>query len=199
MPIRFFPGRHTYDRVVKLLSDIHDEYNLPVDKITCCVTDNGSNFVKAFKEFEVDVELARDSDDEEVADTVDDIEQIDVDELIQSQHNESTEVNEDVIILPPHQRCASHTLNLVGINSPLAAAKANGKYRSLLHSTNAKLSAIWNKVNSPQSNEIIQTVLGCQIVTPVATRWNNYYDSRRSLLVHWYILLVHYSWYIQSN
>ena len=86
--------------------------------------------------------------------------------------------------MPPHQRCASHTFNLVGCNAPLAAAKVNAKYRSLLHSSNAKCSAIWNKVNSPQSNEIIQTVLGCQIVIPVATRWNSYYDARRSLLLH---------------
>ena len=27
-------------------------------------------------------------------------------------------------------------------------------------------------------------VLGCQLVTPVQTRWNSYYDARRSLLLH---------------
>ena len=79
---RFFPGTHTYDRVAKLLSDIHDEYNLPVDKLTCCVSDNGSSFVNAFKKFEVVVELAHDSDDDEDADAADDNEQIDVDELM---------------------------------------------------------------------------------------------------------------------
>lgn len=180
---RFFPGKHSYDRIAKLLSDIHEEYNLPVDKITCCVTDNGSNFVKAFKEFEVELTLAPDSGDEEDTETVDDIQQIDVHDLMQSQQSDD-ESAEDIIVLPRHQRCASHTLNLVGINAPLAAAKANAKYRSLMHLTNAKLSALWNKVNSPQSNERIQTVLGCQIVTPVATRWNSFYDARRSLLIH---------------
>ena len=39
-------------------------------------------------------------------------------------------------------------------------------------------------MNRPQSNECIQAVLGCQIVTPVATRWNSFYDARRSLLQH---------------
>ena len=180
---RFFPGKHSYDRIAKLLSDIHEEYDLSVDKITCCVTDNGSNFVKAFKEFEVEVTLAPDSGDEECTETVDDIEQIDVHDLMESQQLDEESV-EDVIVLPRHQRCASHTLNLVGIKAPLAAAKTSAKYRSLMHLTNAKLSALWNKVNRPQSNECIQAVLGCQIVTPVATRWNSFYDARRSLLQH---------------
>lgn len=91
---------------------------------------------------------------------------------------------DDPIVLPAHQRCASHTLNLVGCNGPPSAAGKNAKYQSLMHASNAKLSAIWNKVNSPKSNEIILSVPDCQVMTPVPTRWNSYYDARRSLLLH---------------
>ena len=42
--------------VSRWLCDIHDEYNLAVDKTTCCVTDNGHNSVKPFKEPEIKVE-----------------------------------------------------------------------------------------------------------------------------------------------
>jgi len=75
-------------------------------------------------------------------------------------------------------------LNLVGSNAPTVTAKANAKYRSLLHSSNGKLSAIWNKVNRQASNEIMSDILGCQLLTPVPTRWNSYYEARRSLLLH---------------
>lgn len=186
---RFFPGKHTYDRIGNLLSKIHDEFGINANKITCCVTDNGSNFVKAFKEFQV--ELIENNDDMDENDAVEGIDMNDLLESSQSTEESSMlEIDEesdedvDAIILPRHQKCASHTLNLVGCNAPTAAAKVNAKYRSVMHSSNGKCSAIWNKVNSPQSNEIISSVLGCQLVTPVATRWNSYYDSRRSLLLH---------------
>lgn len=34
-----------------------------------------------------------------------------------------------------------------------------------------------------QSNEVILSVLDCQVMTPVPTRWNSYYDARQSLLL----------------
>lgn len=191
---RLFPGSHTYDRIAALMSDILKEYGIPVEKITCCVTDNGSNFVKAFKEFQVEVATDEQSDDEELGDDENqtDVVRIDLCDLITeasacNQSDEQLHMDDeadDPIVLPAHQRCASHTLNLVGCNGPPSAAGKNVKYRSLMHASNAKLSAIWNKVNSPKSNEIILSVLDCQVMTPVPTRWNSYYDARRSLLLH---------------
>jgi len=185
---RFFPGTHSFDRIAAMLSNILKQYNVPLEKVICCVTDNGSNFVKAFREFHMEVEAAE--SDEEACEDDDDITEIDMEAVIQPQAEAADQCEPDAdeliedIVLPPHQRCASHTLNLVGCSSPTAAAKANGKYRSLLHSTNGKLSAVWNKVNSPKSNEIIRGTLGCQLILPVPTRWNSYYDARRSLLLH---------------
>jgi len=181
---RFFPGTHSYDQIASMLSDIMKLYNMPFDKVICCVTDNGSNFVKAFREFQVELE-ASENDDEEDDEGLN-ITEIDVEEVMQTTAQNSENIDEfiDDVVLPPHQRCASHTLNLVGCSSPTTASKANGRYRSLTHSVNGKLSAVWNKVNSPKSNEIIRSILGCQLVLPVQTRWNSYYDARRSILLH---------------
>ena len=43
-------GRHTYDVIANEIEQIHSAYGLS-HKVTACVTDNGSNFVKAFRMF----------------------------------------------------------------------------------------------------------------------------------------------------
>ena len=64
-----------------MLSDVHEEYNINVNKITCCVTDNGSNCVKAFKEFSADVEhaVSHEDSEEEYAEPAYDVEEAQVD------------------------------------------------------------------------------------------------------------------------
>ncbi|KAF0038014.1 hypothetical protein F2P81_010888 [Scophthalmus maximus] len=49
---RRFRGCHTYDKIATEIEDIFSEYGLTHDKVTACVTDNGSNFVKVFKEYQ---------------------------------------------------------------------------------------------------------------------------------------------------
>ena len=44
-------GSHTFDNIAELFDIIHKEFVLTNDKIVVIVTDNGSNFIKAFKEF----------------------------------------------------------------------------------------------------------------------------------------------------
>jgi hypothetical protein len=47
---------HTHDCIAELISDVHLLYHgLTVDKISATVTDNASNFGKAFGEFMVDM------------------------------------------------------------------------------------------------------------------------------------------------
>lgn len=51
---RRFPGSHTFDRIATEVENIHDEFGLNAEKVIASVTDNASNFVKAFREFGVE-------------------------------------------------------------------------------------------------------------------------------------------------
>ena len=51
--LRRMKNRHTHDVVGAALAGIHAEFGLTVDKIVCTVTDNGSDFAKAFDTFSV--------------------------------------------------------------------------------------------------------------------------------------------------
>ncbi|UYV64896.1 K02A2.6-like, partial [Cordylochernes scorpioides] len=48
-----FKGVHSYNRLSDIIQEINDHFDLNRNKIVASVTDNGSNFVKAFKMFDV--------------------------------------------------------------------------------------------------------------------------------------------------
>ena len=75
--------------------------------------------------------------------------------------------------LPPHQRCAAHSLNLI---STVDAEKSEDPaYKRLSRSTFSKCQALWNKSSrSDQAAEIIAEE--CQslvLLRPNVTRWNS--------------------------
>ncbi|KAF7646106.1 hypothetical protein LDENG_00193490 [Lucifuga dentata] len=104
---------------------MHAEYEVQ-HKVRATVTDNGSNVVKAFREFETTEEAAPDQFD-------DGIMFLDMDGILQTEGDEELH-----FFLPSHQRCAAYTLNLTATNEvDKAASKV---YRSavqsvLLHGT----------------------------------------------------------------
>ncbi|XP_016662810.1 uncharacterized protein LOC103310757 isoform X1 [Acyrthosiphon pisum] len=107
-------GRHTYDNIAEILDRIVNEFNLQ-NKITLIVTDNASNFVKAFRIFNENSDITgittNEDENEEVVRSVEIFDILDnaiIDHL-------------DSLTLPPHQRCAAHTLNLIATVDILAA------------------------------------------------------------------------------
>jgi hypothetical protein len=92
------------------------------------VTDNGSNFVKAFNEYSKEKETLTDDEYDNCDvfgyDCEEDIESVsNFNEEIVTLHDmldKASDINveeaeaEMFCILPPHIRCASHTLNLIG-------------------------------------------------------------------------------------
>ncbi len=46
---------HTYNRITEILEEIHLDSGLSNKNIVLTMTDNGSNFVKAFEEFNISV------------------------------------------------------------------------------------------------------------------------------------------------
>ncbi|KAJ8387648.1 hypothetical protein AAFF_G00151980 [Aldrovandia affinis] len=135
-------------------------------KVQVTVTDNGSNFVKAFREFGQREEVEEGSQDD----------------------NEDAARFEDVAAIlegegdDPHQRCASHTLNLIA-SKDLERAVSQGATRELFYSAMAKCSAIWNKAHrSPLAAEAVEEIGKMKLVIPCVTWWNSEYCAVQKIV-----------------
>ena len=81
------------------------------------MTDNGSNFVKAFATFAIqgpvsDEVNSLEGDDDEI-EQEDEVIFANVNDLIMPNQEGDDDLTQVEYELPPHQRCAAHTLNLV--------------------------------------------------------------------------------------
>src|SRR5688572_23363841 len=56
-----YVGSHTSDGVAELICAIHYKLGLTREEMVATISDNGSNFVKAFKEFSVAIVHSRDT------------------------------------------------------------------------------------------------------------------------------------------
>ncbi|XP_065127714.2 uncharacterized protein [Paramisgurnus dabryanus] len=178
-------GSHTFSALAGALNDIHTEFNIR-EKIVRTTTDNGSNFLKAFRVYgqtdennnpepvgegdgeEDDGGQNDDHDEEEESfegvDFVDAGALLDEDDYLEYQ-------------LPKHHRCDCHLLNLV---STVDASKAevNPLYKRVSRSTFAKCSSLWNKSSrSTTASEVIEDHCKLQLVRPVGTRWNSLFSA----------------------
>ncbi|KAF2893078.1 hypothetical protein ILUMI_13095 [Ignelater luminosus] len=88
------------------------------------------------------------------------------------------------IILPPHHRCACHTLHLIATKDA-EKAMINARYKQIFRSTLAKCHKLWAKQNqSTQAADKIKDMLGAYLKTPVVTRWNSLYDAMLQINDH---------------
>jgi hypothetical protein len=170
---RRFKGSHTYDRIADLILNIFGEYKIPIGKVVKVVTDSGSNFLKAFKEFSVDNQRSATVEVLEVDSAEPDINLCDFLEIGEVLEDEESQVK----LLPPHQPCASHKLNLV-CSVDITKSRAT----KLQKSSFAKCQGIWNKVSrSTQASESVKELCSKSLITQVCTRWNSFFDSITSL------------------
>uniref|UniRef100_A0A3B3QXA7 BED-type domain-containing protein n=1 Tax=Paramormyrops kingsleyae TaxID=1676925 RepID=A0A3B3QXA7_9TELE len=139
-------GRHTYD-VIAGHKQIHSSYGV-LNKVVTTVTDNGSNFVKAFKTYQ---HVSESDDDEEEAE--EGITFTDITEALST-------VNEDnQQTLPPHYCCASHTLNLVSTSDV---------EKFLTENTNTR--AVYRVKH-------VEEVSQRKLLVPSSTRWNSFFEA----------------------
>ncbi|XP_065675358.1 uncharacterized protein LOC136091594 isoform X1 [Hydra vulgaris] len=120
-----FVGSHTYDSVAAMISKIHNDYELHVEKITATVTDNAFNFGKAFREYFIDTSSTASGPgisataEEQVQETgaVDDDEaensnnDVEIAAVLNLPVSEDTDADTEVV-LPHHEACKSHFLSL---------------------------------------------------------------------------------------
>jgi len=78
--------------------------------------------------------------------------------------------NFENLTLPPHQRCAAHTLNLVATVDSVEALN-DATYKRISRHVFAKCQALFNKQNqSTQCADQIKEILGRYLIVPNATR-----------------------------
>ena len=182
-------GRHTYDVLAAKIEHIHSVYGLN-GKVTATVTDNGSNFVKAFATFSLPAtdHTSTSSDTSLSLTSAMQEDSLDLDEeeatfrsvcdsltLDQGREDDLTQVEYE---LPPHQRCAAHTLNLVASNDVDKCLSSSPLSRNVYRSSFAKCSTLWNKASrSTLASDHVEEVLKRKLIVPTATRWNSYFDA----------------------
>jgi len=167
---------------------INDAFGLLPNKIVATVTDNGSNFVKAFREFGVRFHLTDyaddDNDDNDTSDSAADRQETEDVQFVEIHDNAplSDDGGSSLIELPTHIRCASHTFSLIATTDASVAIKNSPPFSRLNHTVMGKCSALWNHCSRPKSAETVAEMCETTFRTPCATRWNSLYDSIKSLL-----------------
>ncbi|KAL4120915.1 hypothetical protein QTP88_013522 [Uroleucon formosanum] len=180
---RRLKGRHTFDVLAKVLHSIFCEYGI-INKISRVVTDNGSNFIKAFSVHTQTSEtrntgsrVENSNDDEDGEDDNDDeIDMIEIDEILANGLEQNPEYS-----LPPHHRCASHTLDLVATRDS-EKALSDVIYKKQMRSSFAKMQGLWNKQSRTSVvADTIHDALNVYINVPNTTRWNSTYNAVKCL------------------
>lgn len=179
LAFRRMKGSHTYDKIAEMLYDIHQEYNLSYEKICFTVTDNGSNFVKAFSEYGGDDDIVSTVLECESGDDEGDVNEVEVGTILE----DGLETDND-IHLPSHMKCASHTFNLVATKDVETALAASvGQYKNIFRSSMTKCTKLWNKVSrSTKAADLLEEQVRLSLRTPGATRQNSTFDAVKRLL-----------------
>ncbi|XP_065316758.1 uncharacterized protein LOC135925394 [Gordionus sp. m RMFG-2023] len=167
-------GRHTYDVISKALTAVFKEFHIQ-NKNICTITDNASNFSKAFRVFSCPSIIMEE-------DSVSDIEYISIEDIMSSSGLSSYDIN-DFDYLPKHRRCSCHTLNLVATQDANKLLLNNEGYRKVYNLAISKCQRLWNLQNkSGPSAELILKKLHSQLPYPVITRWGSFYKSLAKIL-----------------
>ncbi|XP_062534372.1 uncharacterized protein LOC134203535 [Armigeres subalbatus] len=169
LALKRIKGRHTADVLAAAIFGIHVSFEL-LSKVRRCTTDSAANLMKAFRVYACE-EDHMESRDEGPSSAVEELDIVDVDLLLTNEEGEEKDYR-----LPPHQRCASHILNLVASTD---AQKVEAKKFNQARSCALEKLKTWWKLQSKSSvvADVIKDCIGVTLTVPVKTRWNSEYDS----------------------
>ncbi|KAF0752611.1 Dimer Tnp hAT domain-containing protein [Aphis craccivora] len=194
---RRIKGSHNYLNIYDVITDICDTYKIRTSKITHIITDNASNFGKAFctfsksstieydphyvgnlDELESDEDTSVDSDNKNNLPSPIDIEYTDVGQLLyESNGSDSTNFS-----LPNHLTCVAHSLNLI---ATIDVAKITNKnYVNISKQAFSKLSSFWNLLSkSIGASDKVFDICKVKFPVPIMTRWNSMFDAIQKVLL----------------
>lgn len=197
---RRFKGVHTFNRIKDILLEIFSDFDIEPTKIVCSVTDNGSNFVKAFKIFGVNkislIQYDGDNESSTSSGSEDELNKVEREETEEKFGSKQGHEHDDFLLekniiydnpqnssLPFHFRCNAHTLNLIASKDVQVLLTDKSTCLGKMHSTvMEKCNDLWGAAARPKSAEVIHNILGHTLTRPGITRWNSYYDALKTIL-----------------
>ena len=141
-----------------------------MERVVATITNNGSNFVKAFLVYSISssesskAAVPEDAEEDEFAFE-------DLDGLLQVDNGSTEDLTQVQYELPPHERCAAHTLNLVVSTDVDKYLSSSSESRSVYRSSFAKSAALWNKASrSMVAADLIGEIAKRKLLVPTRTR-----------------------------
>ena len=134
-----FSGTHSFDSIAKKIQDVHDKTGLNYKKITRTITDNASNFAKAFREFGFK-EQNKNDDQESSEDGVNF-------KSINGMVTFTGENDEELFVLSTQEKCFAHTLSLIA-TTDIKKTSYPALHKKNFMSSFEKATAIWNTVSA---------------------------------------------------
>lgn len=191
---RRIKGSHTYSNIAEIINEITQTYEIENSKISHTVTDNASNFGKAFKTFSSQSSTSNQSNstdnytrgnnwfcsDDSSNDNSDDeieVEIITTHSILGSENN----IEEQDISLPEHMTCTAHSLNLIATSD--ISKITDLSYNKISKVTFKKMYSFWNLLSrSTVASDKVYEICGCKFPVPVITRWNSLFYAIKKVV-----------------
>lgn len=193
-------GSHTHLNISKVITKIMQEYKINCEKVSHIVTDNASNFGKAFRIFSsqyIDTTnntknvndpnylgiISNDSDsDNEIINNSDSENDSDIPSLEIIDFS-SLDFDPNSIFLPRHITCAAHSLNLIATTD--ISKIEQDAYNKISKAVFKKLFSFWNLCSrSTVASDKVTELCDCKFPVPVVTRWNSMYNAVQKVVSH---------------
>lgn len=168
-----FKDGHTNDKIAAAISQVHCQYGISGKVVRTC-TDNAANMLKAFADHQAVTgssatnELSETEDEEESNDNAADLTEM-LHQFDDSQNGNNIDNNDGTtaVVLPPHMRCCSHSLNLVATTDASKALVDDKKYKRVHNLAMAKCSGLWNLTSrSTKAADTAYDILGYRFSIP---------------------------------
>ena len=142
-PLQFackrFSGTHSFDSIAEKIQEVHDKIGLDYKKITRTITDNASNFAKAFREF--GFKEQNENDDQESSEDEVNFESINGMVMFTGENDE------ELFVLSTQEKCFAHTLSLIA-TTDIKKTSYPALHKKIFMSSFEKATAIWNTVSA---------------------------------------------------